>query len=183
MASNGAVFYPSRLWTFIWVYIFSIYLSLPFMRSILGFLKESLGRPNFSLALSLTMSIVGLVILIWGARLSLRHCALAAIPLIIIGVTSYNLSIPEERVHFLQYGLLGVMVTATARNESIILLAKLAVFAILVGVIDEAIQWCLPNRVGDIRDVAFNTVAAILGIWIGKTLFGPPYSGSLPQSP
>ncbi|MEP5568807.1 MAG: VanZ family protein [Halioglobus sp.] len=183
MASSNAVFYRSRLWTFIWVYILSIYLSLPFMRSILGFLKESLGRSNFSLLLSLTMLFVGLVILIWGGRRSLKHCALAAIPLIIIGVTSFNLSIPEERVHFLQYGLLGVMVTATARDESITLVAKLAVFAILVGVIDEAIQWCLPNRVGDLRDVAFNTVAAILGIWIGKTLFGQPSSGSPPQSP
>lgn len=153
------------------------------MRSILGFLKESLGRPSFSLLLSVTMLFVGLLILIWGARRGLRHCALAAVPLAIIGIISFNLSIPEEKVHFLQYGLLGMMVTATARNESLALLAKLALFAISVGIIDEAIQWCLPNRVGDPRDVAFNTMAAILGIWIGKALFGSPPSGSLQQSP
>ncbi|WP_423243987.1 VanZ family protein [Candidatus Seongchinamella marina] len=75
------------------------------------------------------------------------------------------------------------MVTATARSESISLLAKLAIFAISVGMIDETIQWYLPNRVGDPRDVAFNTVAAILGIWIGKILFGSSPFGSLPRSP
>ncbi|MCX2975559.1 VanZ family protein [Halieaceae bacterium IMCC8485] len=183
MGSNNTVFYRSRLWALIWIYILSIYVSLPLMRAILGFLKDSLGQASFSLLLSLTMMSVGLIILVWGGRRSARHCFMACIPVAIIGTISYNLSIPEEKVHFLQYGLLGMMVTATARSESISLLAKLAIFAISVGMIDETIQWYLPNRVGDPRDVAFNTVAAILGIWIGKILFGSSPFGSLPRSP
>ena len=153
------------------------------MRSILRTLKESLGRESFSTALLLTMLCASLFVLVAGWRRSLKHCGLVALPLALIGIVSLNLSIPEERVHFLQYGLLGIMVAATARNESLALLAKLATFAILVGVIDECIQWYLPNRVGDFRDVAFNTMAAILGIWIGNTLFGSRSSSSRQHSP
>ena len=35
---------------------------------------------------------------------------------------------------------------------------------VLLGWLDEGIQWLLPNRVYDIRDVGFNALAAVMAV-------------------
>ena len=44
-------------------------------------------------------------------------------------------------------------------------------FVCAVGAVDELIQWGLPNRVGDWRDVGFNSAAGLLGTLVGVVLF------------
>ena len=85
--------------------------------------------------------------------------------------------LPEERLHFLTYGLLGWLicwsVEATEKNKISLwsrtgwLLPCLLVW--LAGGIDELIQWWLPVRVFDVRDIIFNGVAGMLGIAIFAT--------------
>jgi hypothetical protein len=80
--------------------------------------------------------------------------------------------LPEERLHFLTYGLLGWLicwsVEVMKENENSLwskngwLLPCLLVW--LAGGIDELIQWWLPVRVFDVRDIIFNGVAGMLGI-------------------
>jgi VanZ family protein len=80
--------------------------------------------------------------------------------------------LPEERLHFLTYGLLGWLICwsieAMEKNENSLwsrtgwLLPCLLVW--LAGGIDELIQWWLPVRVFDVRDIVFNGVAGMLGI-------------------
>ena len=40
-----------------------------------------------------------------------------------------------------------------------------------VGLVDEIIQWYLPNRYGDIRDVMMNSLGGISGLWLGQFLY------------
>lgn len=85
--------------------------------------------------------------------------------------------LPEERLHFLTYGLLGWLicwsVEGMEKNENSLwsktgsLLPCLLVW--LAGGIDELIQWWLPVRVFDVRDIIFNGVAGMLGIAIFAT--------------
>lgn len=85
--------------------------------------------------------------------------------------------LPEERLHFLTYGLLGWLicwsVEAMEENENSLwsrsgwLLPCLLVW--LAGGIDELIQWWLPVRVFDVRDIVFNGVAGVLGIALFAT--------------
>jgi hypothetical protein len=165
------IFYQSRLWAVIWLYILLIYLSLPLMRVVLDSLKESVGREVIGWTLNGLLLASGLALLVLGARLSRRTLVHIAIPLAAIFVLASQLSIPEERFHFLEYGLLGALVLKTARLENLSQLLLMAVFVVLVGIGDELIQWALPNRVGDLRDVGMNTMAGVLGVWIGKSLF------------
>lgn len=37
-------------------------------------------------------------------------------------------------------------------------------FILAIGILDELFQWWLPTRVGDLRDVFFNTLGGIWGI-------------------
>ncbi len=72
-----------------------------------------------------------------------------------------------ERIHVLAYGLLACLFAralAPRRDPSTWLLAFLA--AALVGILDEWVQWLVPTRVGDVRDVGLNAGAALPGLLI-----------------
>ena len=96
-----------------------------------------------------------------------------------------RLELPEERLHFLEYGLVGGLVftalverqrnagTGSAERPFGRDLVGPAVGAVLItgvaGWIDEGIQEILPNRFYDLRDVAMNAAGgamAVLSIWI-----------------
>jgi VanZ like protein len=171
-------FYRSGLWYLIWAYILLIFLTLPVMRSILNALKELLGRQELGLVLN-TILVLSALWLLWaGSKLGWRRLLHVAIPLLIILVLAYHLHIPEERVHFLQYGLLGLLVLKTCRVQGVTQYAIATLFVVAVGAGDEFVQWLLPNRVGDLRDVGLNALAGAMGTWIGKSLYWGHYSSS-----
>ena len=80
------------------------------------------------------------------------------------GLVIYILELPEEQVHFIEYGVLSALIYLALmhdiNNRSIYILSVLLVF--IFGAIDEAIQWLLPNRVFDIRDLIMNGTAGLL---------------------
>jgi hypothetical protein len=71
---------------------------------------------------------------------------------------------PEEAVHLLEYGLLGVLlhraVAPRIRDASAFVSA--ALLGSLVGIVDEIIQWVTPGRIWDLRDIAINSGACAL---------------------
>jgi VanZ family protein len=72
--------------------------------------------------------------------------------------------LPEEQVHFIEYGILGALIylalSHDINNVFVYILSALIVF--VFGTIDEVIQGVLPNRVFDIRDLIMNGSAGIL---------------------
>jgi len=114
-----------------------------------------MSRPNLRVVLSATL-------------VGVAYCALlTSIPML-----------PEERLHFLQYGAVAALIylaleerrlrldeAGTGRVDLPTRLPSIAVAAVATGVlgwIDEGIQAILPNRYYDIRDVAFNAAAGII---------------------
>lgn len=77
------------------------------------------------------------------------------IPLFII--YPMTLHIVEERLHFILFGGLGFL--------SMLLFSPIVavVVSLLGSGLDELLQWVLPDRVGDWRDVRFNAIAAMGG--------------------
>ncbi len=92
-------------------------------------------------------------------------------------------ALPEERLHFLTYGLAGWLIcwsmearlafSKTSQKRRILehflvwLIPCLMVW--LAGGVDEMIQWWLPNRVFDIRDIVFNGTAGMVGVALFDT--------------
>ena len=80
------------------------------------------------------------------------------------------MAILEERTHLIEYGVLGVFIhealteRASQGHRAPIppVLAVLATAAL--GVIDEGIQWLLPNRVFDPQDILFNMLAGTMAV-------------------
>lgn len=77
---------------------------------------------------------------------------------------------PAERTHLFEYGLVGALIhqALTERRGPGQRVAVTAMHAVgltaVLGFIDECIQWLLPSRVYDIRDVGFNALAGLMAV-------------------
>jgi len=83
---------------------------------------------------------------------------------------------PEERIHVLEYAILGWSARFLVRDAASSRLEALGVpllFGFLIGGCDELLQFYLPERVGDLRDVAFNLAGTTWGIALNAICRGP----------
>ena len=155
-------------------YLLLIYSTLAIVRPIAEFLRSS-GILQMTVLLLFGVAI--LLILSWRfkktdkTKMAVR-CALLV--LLAAGAATVH-ALPEERIHFITYGLLGWLVswcfenTEQPQNQLLRnwLLPCLLVW--LAGTVDELIQWWLPMRVFDVRDIVFNGVAAMNGLALFAT--------------
>jgi hypothetical protein len=77
---------------------------------------------------------------------------------------------PEEAVHILEYGILGIFLyraLAPRIPDRTVYLAVILI-GVLIGTVDELIQWLVPGRFWDFRDIVLNGGAVALvqiAIW------------------
>ena len=152
-------------------YLALLYGTTPFAREILNALRSALGV-TFSPLVSAGVVAAGAALVFFYRRalwpLGPRRALLLAVIAAAYAATMALLPWPEERVHLVQYGLLAVLVTRWRRAGGVVesqrwrLHGVAWVLVAVAGVGDEMIQWWLPDRVGDLRDVALNAWAALL---------------------
>jgi hypothetical protein len=131
----------------------------------------------------------GLVLIVWAVvaqalarvrtRRLVRYGALAA-ALAIAWAYSAATGSPDpairavERVHFVEFGLIAWLFLRVWRAQpdaSAIVAPFLAAF--VAGLGDEAFQWFLPARVGELADVGLNAVAIGCGLLAGAAITPP----------
>lgn len=73
---------------------------------------------------------------------------------------------PEEKLHFVEYGLVGVLAFLSMPAAWTTVRRALGAFLFTgaAGWVDEGIQAVLPNRYYDLRDVAFNAAAGAMAL-------------------
>ena len=75
-----------------------------------------------------------------------------------------------ERTHLIEYGVVAILIhqALTERRGNGRRVPSPAVLAMIVtallGLLDEGIQFILPNRIFDVRDVGFNALAGLMAI-------------------
>ena len=124
--------------------------------------------------LSLTLSISFFLILsvwIYKKKYKLNHFILIISPLLLLIYLSLSLDVWVERIHFVEYAVLGLLISRAVNVRILSGIIYTGFLVTLIGAVDEIIQWFLPNRVGDMRDVFMNSVGGLSGIWLGKFLF------------
>ncbi len=83
---------------------------------------------------------------------------------------------PEERTHLIEYAVIAAFMyraLVERRRNGIAVPAPDALTVLgttLLGWLDEGIQWLLPNRVYDIRDVFFNFLAGVMFIFVALAI-------------
>ncbi len=93
-----------------------------------------------------------------------RALGLALIGGIFIRMTWALRANPEEAFHFVQYGLLGILLFRALRfrlaDGSVYIVA--ALIGAAAGILDELIQWITPRRYFDFRDIGLNVLSGVL---------------------
>ena len=155
------------VWSLIGCYVTFIYSTLYIMRPILNFLKATLkSYLNLSVGVMflIILSLVLAHIISNREHYSVNQYLWFSFISCLYGLVLYILELPEEQVHFIEYGILSALIyvalTHDINNKSIYFLSAIIVF--VFGTIDEVIQWVLPNRCFDIRDLIMNGIAGIL---------------------
>ena len=88
-----------------------------------------------------------------------------------------------ERFHFVEYGVITMLFYRAWREQGDVSAFVLPVLAaMLVGNLDEWLQWFVPVRVGEMHDVLLNLVAICCGLLVG-TAVDPPLTFSRRPSP
>ena len=163
----------NRLWVLIVVYVLFIYVSLPFFPAFISTLRGFISKELLNL-LSLAMSISFFLLLsvwIYKKKYKAKQFLLIISPLLILTYLSLSLDVWVERIHFIEYAVLGLLISRAVNVRTLHGIISTCCLIILIGVVDEIIQWFLPNRVGDMRDVFMNAAAGRSGLGLGRFLF------------
>jgi len=138
--------------------IFIILLLSVYGRSVQRYLNEYLSPNQLTIILGLILLIISIKAVYWLIR---RHSyrriwhLLWFLPLFLI--VPYFMPIIEERVHFIVFGSFGFL-------SMFVFSPKIAItLCISISVMDEGLQWYLPDRVGDWFDVGVNILASVAG--------------------
>lgn len=157
-------------WLWALAVVVAIYSTLGLARTLAGVLRDR-GLLDVIFILSFLAVGVAVVLIASRARPGMAEIGVglgvAAVYLMIF----VRMSIPEERTHLFEYGLVAVLIyqalVERRRNgRSVRAPALSAVVATaILGWLDEGIQSLLPNRVYDLVDVGFNALAGLIAVF------------------
>lgn len=168
MIDHPPVESPARSWLWVGLWSLSILAIIPFARDIRNLLEEILGPAFFTLFTLLTVALAVLVAINYLRRRSRSSISsnswLALVAVAYLIGTLLLREAPVEALHFVVYGLLGLLafraLTHHVRDPSIYLSAVM--IAAIIGILDEAIQWITPRRFWGLRDIYIDVAGAVL---------------------
>jgi len=145
-----------------------IIISASFLKQVMDFIKGVTGEGGF-LALMRGAGVIFLVsflILIIRKRPSFLKC-LIFIAVLIVGMWfCWQLKIPEEKIHLLEFALLGWLTSRDlikpGRKIKGVIFAL--AFTFTVGILDEVFQGVLPYRYFQWCDIGFNSAGGLWGV-------------------
>lgn len=131
-----------------------------------------------SVAVAVMAALVVALVSVRNHRPTRYGAIAAALAIAIVYILLMRTGIPEvdavESVHFVEFGAIALLFYRAWRplgDSATFLLPVLA--GLLVGTLDEWLQWFIPNRVGEARDVFLNLVAISCGLMFGAALEPP----------
>lgn len=148
------------------LYAAILILSSVFMRDVFNFLVLAIGRTSLTSLVWCGFLVGSLVVLAAFRRLSSRQVGYLLVLLMLGCLYAYSFEIFEERIHLLKYGLLSWLIASAISKQrtAASILSYSVIGAALTGCCDEVVQSFSPGRVGDPRDVIFDTIG---GVWGG----------------
>ena len=158
-----------RLWLALAIVLVAIYATLgqaPAIVAALG--ADILASAGANLVFAIIALLVVIPVFFIDKRLARAEIAVGAGILTVYLLAWLRLGSWEERTHLFEYALVAALIHEALlerrdNGRHVPAPALLALIAsILLGFIDEAVQYFLPNRVFDIIDVAFNSIAATM---------------------
>lgn len=155
----------SRITLFISIWII---LSASIMRQVMSFIRTHIGERDFIVLIGLILGISGLAFLIFIIRNRFNFIKTLMLTIILIFglVLTWQIKLPQERIHILEYAVLGwfAIRDLIKTNKKVKGAMVACMFSAIVGILDEAFQWVLPYRFFELRDIMFNSLGGMWGI-------------------
>ena len=176
---NKEKFKAGKLKAWLWVLLCSlaIFSTIPVARSIQKFISHTIGRMFFTYSVVFIVS-CGLVVLLYLFVFTFKVRKISQYVWLVICASSYVFltfefhRYPEEATHLIEYGVLSYFIFNALQYETrdwtIYIITILIVF--FIGTTDEFIQWMIPKRYWDFRDIGTNVAGGLifqLAIWKG----------------
>jgi len=170
----------------------AVVLSAPFIGQLRAALRAAAGASFVPLMASVVGGLVVLATLSAAIRIRTRRVPRygALLIALIVGLGyafATRTGNPEvdavERVHFLEYGVISLLFYRAwkpAGDGSVIVMPLL--WGLLVGTFEEWLQWFIPARIGEARDILLNLVAISCGLLFSLAL-DPPDRPTLALTP
>ncbi len=168
-------------WAYVLLCTLAIYATVPIARDIQEFVQLNYGREIFLSAvmtcvIAAAAGTVFYLVYLYRSRVWNRLFWLFAITSIWVHTALQLKHSPEESVHFIEYGILGLLLYRALvhrfRDRTVFLIALL--LGVIVGTVDEIIQWIVPERLFGFGDIALDTVSVGLMLAIVLMAFRPP---------
>lgn len=152
----------------------AVIVSAPFIRDIRDWIRGSFpGHFVTVVAVAVAGAIVAAILTAFVRirdRRVPRYAAIASALLLGTGYALWNAQgISEvdtvERFHFVEYGLITFLFYRSWRPIGDASILVMPLFAgLVVGTLEEWLQWFIPGRIGDMRDVFLNAAAIVCGL-------------------
>ncbi|NIO43225.1 MAG: hypothetical protein GTO41_25575, partial [Burkholderiales bacterium] len=176
-----------------WLYVAAasliIFCAVPFARVTQSVVSEIFGRSFFLFFLAAVALVASALAIRAIRRRAIPRSAYLWLAVIIAALGGYAYKLrgnPEETFHFVEYGLLSLLVYRALihriRDHGVYFIATVVVGTI--GIIDEWLQWITPSRYWGVRDLWINLLAGAmiqLAIALGlrpRLVSGWPASGT-----
>lgn len=160
-----------RAWWAAFAWGLVILCSVPVARTLQDLVSRTVGRQAY---LVVVMASLALAVLVgaWATWRALGSLLWRRLPWLLLsggicaGYAWHLRHAPEEALHFIEYGVLGLLLFRALRHrlpDRGVFVAVL-LLGTLFGVLDELIQWFVPGRFWDLRDVFVNALAITLAL-------------------
>lgn len=158
---------PAKRWGLVAAYALFIYSTLPLGLPARDFFRNSVGLENLIYAIGFACAALVVYFNLnsirrWGAVSAIWFFTLLAVFALFIS----SLEQPVERLHLIEYAVMGWLShrAARLRHDRWRSYALAALVTVSLGWLDEAIQFWIPDRVYDNRDVLLNGAGGALGL-------------------
>ena len=164
MLQHNMKLYPSKTTAF-WVLL--VLSCAWYARQALASCAETLGI-SIDLVVWSSLAVFALILAAMARHASPAKVLKTAILLAAVLIAAFNMEISVERMHLIKYGAMGFLYGTDIIRQNSGLKRRYAfslatLFCTAVAAIDETNQLFIPNRVGDLRDVAFGGVSSMWG--------------------
>lgn len=156
-------------WLYAGLWTLFIYTCIPLARMLQKFVSEQWGRSAFMWTVLFTIGVALVIAVLYVRR---NRAVMGAFNLVWLTATAaafaywtwHLRAAPEEAMHFVQYGILSLLVyrAMVHRVRDISIYFAVALLTGCLGALDEIIQWLTPRRYFEFRDIWINFGSAIL---------------------
>ena len=160
-----------RAWGLTVGYIALVYCTIPLLpdvwAALAGYTEGSIRYLGIALVV---LPGCGFAVAIWRRGRWRALAALAGIAAVYGYLLHVYARFPAERLHLVEYGFMGYVLLRALRLDMGREWAYVASFvlAVLIGIGDECIQWALPQRFFEVKDIQLNALSVALGLLLAR---------------